>query len=209
MKKKFLLIVVTVLGLLSVFSIGFASWILTKPMDSITKNDVMDIIVYEPYDNAKYIEIKDFTPLQYYNTGFVNNNVEISNTGKVIVNFKFNIQAYKNYLVTQGLNEEQISNQSVVIELLLKHAQNNVGINFFESSLFDFSYVVEENKLDGEGMVGNSSCATITLSSLPDTEYVEFSVIYNITYKGNDFKSEVFANIQGVRFAIEAKVTRE
>ena len=34
-------------------------------------------------------------------------------------------------------------------------------------------------------------------------------IIYNITYKGNDFKSEVFANIQGVRFAIEAKVTRE
>ena len=79
MKSKFLFIVLTIFGLLSVFSVGFSSWILTKPMDTYEEDNVMNTIVYEAYDNAKYLHINSFTTLQYYNTGFVKNNVEITN----------------------------------------------------------------------------------------------------------------------------------
>ena len=209
MKKKFIVILVTILGLLSVFSVGFASWIVTKPMESYTSDETINTVVYEAYDNAKYIEIKDFTLFEYYNTGFVNNNTEITNTGKVIIDFKFNVNEYKNYLLSQGIAEQEIFNETIVIDLMLKQNSSTENLNLFNSSLFDFSYQVEENKLDATGLSGNSSSAVIFLNSLPNSEYVEFSVIYNITYKGTNFKLYVFPYIKDIRFAIEAKITRE
>ncbi len=210
MKSKFLFVVMTLLGLLSIFSVGFASWVLTKPMDQYKEDDAMNTIVYEAYDNAKYLQINDFTKLQYYNTGFVKNNVEITDTATLTIGFKLDVKAYKEYLAGQELSAEEIQNTSIVLELMLKHASDNKGLDFFNSSLFNFSYTVEG--LTGTGTSGNSSTATITLNTLPVEDSIDFTVTFNIQYKngvGSSFKTNVFEKINGkiIRFALEAKIT--
>ena len=210
MKSKFLLIVMTLLGMFSLFSVGFASWVLTKPIDKYEEENAMNTIVYEAYDNAKYLYINGFTKLQYYNTGFVKDNVEITDTANLTISFTLDVKAYKEYLASQKLSETEIQNTSVALELILKHASDNAGLDFFNSSLFDFSYTVEG--LTGTGTSGNSSTATITLSTLPVEDSIDFSVTYNIKYKngiGSNFKTNVFEKINGkiIRFALEAKIT--
>ena len=210
MKSKFLFIVMTIFGLFSLFSIGFSSWILSKPMDQYQEDNAMHTIVYEAYDNAKYLQIKDFTKLQYYNTGFVRNNVEITDTASLTIGFKLDVKAYKEYLTEQDFSVEQIQNTSVVLELMLKHSTDNEGLDFFNSSLFNFSYTIEG--LTGSGTSGNSSVAKITLIALPVEDSIDFTVTFVIQYKngvGTDFKKDVFEKINGknTRFAMEAKIT--
>lgn len=211
MKSKFLLFVMTVLGLCSIFSVGFASWVLTKPMDSYNKEDAVNTIVYEAYNNVEFIDINNFTTLQYYNTGFIKDGVNVTDTGSITIDFTLHVKAYKDYLKEQEFTDEQIQNTGIVIELMLKHAADNNGLNFFNSALFNFKYKVDG--LTGEGTTGNGSAATIKLVTLPGDDTVNFSITFDITYTGNigaDFKTNVFNNIKGknIRFAMEAKITK-
>ena len=200
MKSKFTLIVMTLFGFLLMFCVGFSSWVLTNPLEQQVGS--IESIVYESHDNAKYIQIVGSEVFDYYNTGFVINDVTISKNGQIIATFTLNLE---NYIADFG-------NTGMTIELLLKHASTSKDLDVFATSApFKISSTVS-----GElGATSNSSSSTqgclttIDLSVLPDATSVTFTVTYDLNFTGShaEFKSQVFEKIQNVRFAIEAKVT--
>ena len=204
MKSKFKLVIMTLFGMLSLFSIGFASWVLTKPIgDNIGS---IDTIVYETHDNAKYIQIEDIDVFDYYNTGFVeyndSNKVTITHDGKITVTFTLNLS---NYIADFG-------NTGMTIELLLKHASTNKDLDVFaNSSPFTISSTVSDELVaTSNSSISTQGClTTIDLSVLPESNSVTFTVTYDLHFEGThaEFKSQVFEKLKNVRFAIEAKVT--
>lgn len=204
MKAKLTFWILSILCLVSVFSIGFASWIVVNPLEPSQYDDAIDTIVYEAYDNAQYIEILDSTALEYYNTGFVVNK-QLTKTGQITVNFKFNVNKYKEYLSTAN---EQIDANGITFVLTLKHASNSAGLDFFADSS-PFTITSEVSGLTGSSIIESGSTAKINLTSLPNDSTVDFNVTFKFTYKGLDFKTDVFQYIENVRFAVEAKIIKE
>lgn len=200
MKSRVKLIIIALLGMLSVFSVGFATWIVTQPLDSYTGS--INTLVYEPHDNAKYIKIVGSEVFDYYNTGFVENDTVITHDGKITATFEFNV---KDYITDFG-------NTGLTIELLLKHSSDSRDLNVFvDGAPFTISSTVS----DGLGGTSSSSTdaqgclTTITLDTLPAGDSVAFTVTYDLHFTGTheEFKSQVFEFLKNVRFAVEAKIT--
>lgn len=201
MKSRSKLIIIALIGCLSLISVGFAAWAITKPLDTYTGN--VDMLVFEPYDNAQFIDITGSEVFDYYNTGFVENNVVISKTGTITASFKLKVSEYKNVFK---------DSTGMTIELLLKHASDSSGLDFFdESAPFTITATVsgelEEHASSSKSAQG---CLTIIdLDTLPTSDEVAFTVTYVLEFDGSysDFKTEVFEQLKYVRFAVEAKVT--
>lgn len=206
MKSRAKLLVIALFGLISLFSIGFAAWTVTKPLTPQTST--IDMLVFEPHDNAKYIEILGSSVFDFYNTGFVVNNDTITHNGTITAEFKFNVKEFK----------ESFGETGVTIELLFKHATGSSDYDMFaESAPFTISSTVN-GELGGNfnSVTSTQGClTTITLDTLPAEDAVTFTVTYDLQFNGIDsdvsdyleFKSEVFEKIQNVLFAVEAKVT--
>lgn len=202
MKSKAKLIVIALIGLLSLLSVGFAAWVVTQPLDADT--GTIDMLVYEPHDNAKYIQIVGSDVFDYYNTGFVENDSNITLNGKIVATFTFNVKNYK----------EKFGNKGLTIELLLKHATDSRDLNVFaEGAPFSISSTVS-GEIGGERNSGKADqgwLTTIQLDSLPAGETVSFTVTYDLNFTGTnaEFKSQVFEYLKNgnVRFAVSAKIT--
>lgn len=203
MKTKLAFWILSILCLVSIFSIGFASWIVITPFDPVQNNNAIDTIVYEAYDNAQYIEILGSTALEYYNTGFVVNK-ELSKTGQLTINFRFNVDKYKEYLSSVN---EQIDASGITFVLTLKHSTNSAGLDFFGDSS-PFTIISEVSGLTGSSIQESGETARINLTALPNDSAVEFSVTFKFTYNGDDFKTDVFQKIEDVRFAVEARIIK-
>ena len=200
MKNKIQLIIIAFMGCITLISVGFAAWIVAKPFEPV--NDSFDIVVFEPMDNAKYIEIVESEVFDYYNTGFVENDSVITDTGKVTVKFNLKVSAYK---------ESFENSTGMTIELLLKHASNNSGYYMFvEDSPFSFTPTVSEELVGTlNSTTTTKGCLlTIDLDSLPSND-VSFTVTFAVNFSGTyeEFKANVFPYLPGVRFAVEAKIT--
>jgi len=211
MKSKFCFILLTLLGFVSLFSIGFASWILVKPMDQLSNNNAMDVLTYELYDNSEYIEIHPISLLQYYNTGFINEELNIVKLGEMKVKYIFNVQ---DYLSREGLTQQELENESIIIDILLRHnSKSTEQLDFFDGSSFIHSYSID-NSIGSieEDITLEHSALSIVLNTLPSDNTIEFTVTYKFEYinnLGSDFKDEVFNYIKNVHFTIEARVTRK
>ena len=201
MKTIIKLIIIALIGCITLISVGFAAWTVTKPLDKYEDN--FDVIVFESMDNAKYIEIDQSTVFDYYNTGFVeDDNVTISQTGEITVGFNLKVNDYKkSFKDSTGMK----------IELLLKHASDSAGLNFFiDGTPFSFTPTVSD-ELVGDMTATNSSrgcLVTINLDTLPSDD-VSFTVTFSVNFSGTyaEFKENVFPQLPQVRFAVEAKIT--
>ena len=202
MKTNVKLIIIALIGCITLISVGFAAWTVTKPLDKYEGS--FDVIVFESMDNAKYIEIADSTVFDYYNTGFVENDDTITKTGNITVSFNLKINDYKDSFKESS---------GMTIELLLKHASDSAGLYMFEndaSTPFTFTPTVSD-ELDGAYSATTSSrgcLVTINLETLPSDD-VSFTVTFSVNYSGTyaEFKENVFPHLPQVRFAVEAKIT--
>lgn len=202
MKTNIKLIIIALIGCITLISVGFAAWTVTKPLDKYEDN--FDVIVFESMDNAKYIEIAQSTVFDYYNTGFVeDDNVTISQTGEITVSFNLKVNDYKkSFKDSTGMK----------IELLLKHASDSAGVYFFtdDSTPFSFTPTVSDDLVgDMTATTSSRGClVTINLDTLPSDD-VSFTVTFSVNFSGTyaEFKENVFPQLPQVRFAVEAKIT--
>lgn len=215
MKSKFFLILMSILGIVSLFSVGFATWVLSKPMDNVEFQNAFNTITYELYDNAEYIQITSNTKLEYYNTGFIDDELNIVNTGSMSVTYRFNVQKYKEYLISEGLSQQEINNEGAIIDILFRHNSKSTDqLDFFDGSTFEHSYTIDiDDNLAtiSQDLTLDHSSLSISFDELPSDEYVEFTITYIFEYNGelgDDFKEEVFSYIKSVKFVVEARVTR-
>lgn len=215
MKSKFFLILMSILGIVSLFSVGFATWVLSKPMDNVEYQNAFNTITYELYDNAEYIQITSNTKLEYYNTGFIDDELNIVSTGSMSVTYRFNVQKYKEYLISEGLSQQEINNEGAIIDILFRHNSKSTDqLDFFDGSTFEHSYTIDiDDNLAtiSEDLTLDHSSLSISFDELPSDEYVEFTITYIFEYNGelgDDFKEEVFSYITSVKFVVEARVTR-
>ena len=206
------LTIVTFITFILIISVGFASWVLINPVSSV--NDSIDVIVYESGYECKYLEIKESESFDYYNTGFVENNATITDTGSITLQFLLKLDDLKEDFNTDDLLK---GTNNISMYITLKYSDLvTPGYNIFGNSNTPINCSVSDPRISIAETSNNSEGMNVVLdinniNSISDGT-IDFTVTYKVGIADNlqdphiYFKETVFPHLKEMKFAIRAKV---
>ena len=163
-KIKLTYYLVILLSLISLVSVGFASWSITDDLSTdvsgmIVVDDVMKVNDYITCDSS------NLTKFGYFKTGFVNENSEISNVGTITTSIVINADNCKKkfgdsdllqiYLYLQSDYLSWFYNDYMEMSIELKYKDNTTPISstqVFDNELHSTNFNVNISELNGSNI---------------------------------------------------------
>lgn len=202
MKIKYLIMFLPILMCSSLFSIGFASWIIGNSPEVVTGTIGTD----EVFSTNAYLELTNIDNLEFCSEGYVYNN-NISSTGVMTLHYKLKNLNYFN---------ERFDGLYDSIKLELKLTFNSETYNIFETTnnqssthlvTSDFIRVSEKFPT---GKPNNQYFLELTFNYLNaiEEDYYYFSISYYFNNSVSDFSS-IYTELQSAgnnAFTIDTKI---
>lgn len=179
MLNKFKFLIIVELVCISLFGIGYSSWVLTNDPISTSVNASSGDVLY----TGEYFEINSLTTYTYSSDGFVVDETISKNTS-IIANITIlNKEALSaiydgatSISVSYSLNESLTTTFSIF--------QYVTGVSSNPSNLISNTTFTQSSHVLSGGF-------NLDLSSV--TNNTSFNIVFSIVYSGSDFSSDVYA----------------
>lgn len=211
--SKTIITLITILSLLSLVSIGFASWTIAySDVDnyfdgSVTVDKVVNSLDFIEIDNEKFSD--GISPFKYYEYGFLDDDNFVTNVGVLKVYFKLNIQNiinnYGDYNSVVELTIKLKYNCDLNYDII-KNMSNDIIIGFDNKEIpFNQHGIVVTNDNFDSYHISN---ITFDINELLNDDFLSFYIEYhtNEINQGQEFKNNVYFNLEGMSFKIDTYV---
>lgn len=184
MKLKYSIMFLPILMCISLFSVGFASWVITTSPEVLTGS----IGTEEVFSAKEYFTLESVDNLEYCTDGYVNNNV-ISNVGSMTLHYKVQKIQYFNKKFSGIYNS---------LNVKLKLTFNSVSYNIFKTveSTQSSSHTIISDYLSVSekfptGKINNQYIMDFTINYLDliEEDTYDLAITFTFEYNGSDFNT--------------------
>ena len=203
MKRKYILMFMYVLTSICIFSIGFSSWTICMG-DTITAQG--NFLAEDVFLSNEFIYINNQSnvSLKYYETGFIDENNNITTKGSMSVDYCIDVTKCK------SLYDDSVENLRVVITL------DSLNFNIYKYTTLEIvvtdnqgNLIIPTNSINGE-TCSFSFILDGVLSDDNQNSISTFNVTYYFNVQSNDyFNKNIYPKIGMLTFSTHALINGE